>query len=81
MACVKYIFTMKQQGDVKQAKFAIFFENIDITSFSFNYATKVSLKGINKKGTCCWLGGYGKVFSYERTISNLIGAKRFFLHR
>jgi hypothetical protein len=27
------------------------------------------------------LGGYGKVFSYERTISNLIGAKRFFLHR
>jgi hypothetical protein len=39
---------MKQQGDVKQAKFAIHFENIDITSISFNYATKVSLKG-----TCC----------------------------
>jgi hypothetical protein len=80
MAYVRYIFTMKQQGDVKQPKFAICFENIDITSISFNYATKVSLKGINKEGTCCWLGGYYEVFSYERAISNLVGTRRFFLH-
>jgi hypothetical protein len=71
---------MKQQGDVKQAKFTIRFENIVITSISFNYATKVNLKGINKEGTCCSLGGYGEVSPYERAISNLIGARRFFLH-
>jgi hypothetical protein len=53
MAFVWYIFIMKQQGDVKQVEFTIPFENIDITSVSFNYATKVSLKWINKKGTCC----------------------------